>query len=94
MYAEKHEQMVGSAVDLLCYCTVFVSRALLGTSVQMLANANISQANHMAVSRDQDDLLEFKFSIRMGQKCDLGDFEHGVVGGATLLPADRKPAVT
>lgn len=94
MYAEKHEQMVGSAMDLLYPCTVFVSRALLSTSVQMLANANISQANHMAVSRDQDDLLEFKFSIRTGQKCDLGDFEHGIVGATTLLPADRKPAVT
>lgn len=94
MYAEKHEQIVGSAVDLLYSCTVFVSCASLSTSVQMLANANISQANHMAVSHDQDDLLEFKFSTRTGQKCDLGDFEHGIVGGATLLSADRKPAVT
>lgn len=32
----------------------------------------------------KDNLLKFKPSIRMGKKCDLSDFEHGIAVGARL----------
>ncbi len=34
---------------------------------------------------DEDDLLKFKPSIRMGKKGDLSDFERGMVVGADGL---------
>lgn len=72
------------ALQIFVYTTgnIHSPVAFFGTAVQMLGNAVIQLANHIAATacrHSQDSLLKFKPSVRMRKKWDLCDFDHGMV---------------
>ncbi len=62
---------------------------LLGTPVHLLVNANILSASDMAATQcikscryGREVQLFFRANIGMEKKCDLSDFDRGVIVGA------------
>ena len=83
--------MLQRDVDVPSVNTVYIHSVitLLGRPAHQLVTANIESANHVAATkciqtcrRDQEVELSFRPIVRMGKKCDLSDFDRGMVVGA------------
>ena len=55
---------------------------LLGRPVHQLAKANIHNKGIKACIHGQEVQLVFKPNVRTGKKCDLSDFDSGMIVGA------------
>lgn len=75
----------------LLYICIYTLTSTSAEVLNLFVNANISLANYMATQcieacrHDQDNLLKFKLTIKMGKKSTLNNFECGMVVSARLV---------